>query len=175
MAGRDILARSRTGTGKTLAFALPIIESIGKGQSGRPRPSQPLAIVLVPTRELAKQVASEFELLARPYGLQSLAVYGGAPMGPQIRDLRRGVHVVVGTPGRILDHCNSGALDLSAVKHAVLDEVSAHATHRARAQRRGGGRRQAEAGGGPRMSPSCARARNPPPIARLPPLTREPF
>jgi superfamily II DNA/RNA helicase len=125
MEGRDILARSRTGTGKTLAFALPIVESIGKSMEGRPKAHQPLCIVLVPTRELAKQVASEFELISGAHRLNVCAVYGGAPMGPQIRELRSGCHVVVGTPGRVLDHVNQGTLDLSSIRHAVLDEVRA--------------------------------------------------
>jgi superfamily II DNA/RNA helicase len=127
MEGRDILARSRTGTGKTLAFALPIVESIGKSNAGRPKPCQPLCIVLVPTRELAKQVASEFELIAATHRLSVVSVYGGAPMGPQVREMRAGVHIVVGTPGRILDHINEGTIDLQSVRHAVLDEVRARA------------------------------------------------
>ncbi|WP_261664012.1 DEAD/DEAH box helicase [Deinococcus sp. Marseille-Q6407] len=116
--GRDLIGRARTGTGKTLAFALPIIQSL---EPSRERARLPRAIVVAPTRELARQVAAEFEETGRD--LTVLTVYGGAAYGPQENALRRGVDVVVGTPGRLIDHMERGNLDLSAVRFAVLDEA----------------------------------------------------
>ncbi len=116
--GRDLIGRARTGTGKTLAFAIPIIE---KMQPSRERGRLPRAIILAPTRELAKQVAGEFEQSAPD--LRTVTVYGGAPYSPQERALMGGVDIVVGTPGRITDHIDRGNLDLSAVEFAVLDEA----------------------------------------------------
>lgn len=118
LAGRDLIGRARTGTGKTLAFALPIIQNLAPS---RERARLPRAVVVAPTRELARQVASEFEQTAQ--GLTILTVYGGAAYGPQENALRRGVDVVVGTPGRLIDHLERGNLDLSAVEFAVLDEA----------------------------------------------------
>jgi ATP-dependent RNA helicase DDX21 len=129
--GRDIMCKSRTGSGKTLAFAIPIIESLerkGKvtmtarpGHRRRPTGHTPSAVVVAPTRELAKQVEREFARIAP--GLDTLSVYGGAPMGAQIMALRRGVDIVVGTPGRLIDHLERGTMDLSQAQHAVLDEA----------------------------------------------------
>lgn len=116
--GRDLIGRARTGTGKTLAFALPIIMKL---EPSRERSRLPRAIVVAPTRELAKQVADEFSKSAP--GLSTVTVYGGAAYGPQENALRRGVDVVVGTPGRLIDHLERGNLDLSAVQFAVLDEA----------------------------------------------------
>ena len=127
--GEDIVVRSRTGSGKTLGFAIPVVElllskfsnaAVGVGSSSD-RPS-PRCIVLTPTRELAKQVEGEFKRIAYR-GLRSLAVYGGAAFGPQADDLRRGVDIVVGTPGRIMDHLERGTLDLRRCKFAILDEA----------------------------------------------------
>lgn len=118
LAGKDLIGRARTGTGKTLAFALPIIQKL---EPSRERGRLPRAIVVAPTRELAKQVADEFSKSG--LGLTTVTVYGGASYGPQESALRRGVDVVVGTPGRLIDHLERGNLDLSAVQFAVLDEA----------------------------------------------------
>lgn len=119
LAGRDLIGRARTGTGKTLAFGLPIIEGL---PSSRERGRLPRAIILAPTRELAKQVAGEIEQTAGD-SLEVLTVYGGAPYPPQERALSRGVDIVVGTPGRVMDHLQRGTLDLREVRFAVLDEA----------------------------------------------------
>ncbi|CAM6111180.1 unnamed protein product [Calypogeia fissa] len=122
--GNDVVGRARTGQGKTLAFVLPILESLTKeGQSNRRHGRSPSVIVLSPTRELAKQIHADFEFYGGSVGLQTLAVYGGAPMGPQENAMRRGVDVVVGTPGRIKDHMNRGSLNLKTLKFRVLDEA----------------------------------------------------
>ncbi|ALW88768.1 DEAD/DEAH box RNA helicase [Deinococcus actinosclerus] len=118
LAGKDMIGRARTGTGKTLAFALPILSKL---ETSRERARLPRAIVVAPTRELAKQVADEFSKSGAH--LTTVTVYGGASYGPQENALRRGVDVVVGTPGRLIDHLERGNLDLSAVEFAVLDEA----------------------------------------------------
>ena len=115
--GRDVLAQAQTGTGKTAAFALPILERLESGQH-RPR-----ALVVVPTRELAVQVARDFALLGRFRRARVTAIYGGVGYGAQQNALRRGVDVVVGTPGRLLDLQERGALDLSEIAVLILDEA----------------------------------------------------
>src|SRR5690606_24728003 len=103
LAGRDVLGQAQTGTGKTAAFALPILAQID------PKQFKPQALVLAPTRELAIQVAEAFQKYAVHLpGFHVLPVYGGQGYGPQLAALRRGVHVVVGTPGRIIDHLDRG-------------------------------------------------------------------
>ncbi|WP_297465766.1 DEAD/DEAH box helicase [Thermococcus sp.] len=114
---RDVIGQSQTGTGKTAAFALPIIEAIDPGKRGVQ------AIILTPTRELALQVADEIKSLRGRKRIYVYAVYGGQPIGPQIRALERGTHIVVGTPGRVLDHIRRGTLDLSGVRFFILDEA----------------------------------------------------
>lgn len=125
--GHDIIAKSRTGTGKTLAFALPIMERLAviREQRGgvKPRGEGPGCIVLAPTRELAKQVAREMTYLGQGLRLSVEVFYGGVAYGPQENALRRGVDVVVGTPGRIMDHLNKGNLRLDNISFAVLDEA----------------------------------------------------
>ncbi|HWG85000.1 MAG TPA: DEAD/DEAH box helicase [Deinococcales bacterium] len=116
--GRDVLGRARTGTGKTLAFALPIAARL---QTDRERGRAPRALILAPTRELAKQTAAEIETSA-PH-LATTVIYGGSAYGPQERDLKRGVDILVGTPGRVIDHLDRGNLNLSEVQVAVLDEA----------------------------------------------------
>ncbi|MCW4453359.1 DEAD/DEAH box helicase [Flavobacterium sp. MXW15] len=118
LAGRDVLGTAQTGTGKTAAFALPILSNIDLA------PTKPQALVLAPTRELAIQVAEAFQTysVATP-GFRVLPVYGGQPYGQQLASLKRGVHVVVGTPGRVIDHLDRGTLDLSELKTLVLDEA----------------------------------------------------
>lgn len=118
LSGKDMIGRARTGTGKTLAFALPIIQNL---EPSRERGRAPRAIIVAPTRELAKQVAEEFSKSAP--NLTTVTVYGGASYAPQENALRRGVDIVVGTPGRLIDHLERGNLDLSQVQYAVLDEA----------------------------------------------------
>jgi ATP-dependent RNA helicase DeaD len=120
LAGRDVLARAATGTGKTAAFALPLLQRL---PAERPRGGAPSALVLVPTRELAMQVAEALFRYGREQGTVTLPIYGGAPMNPQRAALARGVHVVVATPGRTLDHLRRGSLALDAVTTLVLDEA----------------------------------------------------
>ncbi|MEW5930395.1 MAG: DEAD/DEAH box helicase [Gemmatimonadota bacterium] len=115
--GRDVIGRAATGTGKTAAFALPLVEKVQPGVRGVQ------GLVLAPTRELAVQVAEAVHKYGSRRGVSVLAVYGGQPIDRQFRELRRGVSVVVGTPGRILDHIRRGTLDLSAVRYLVLDEA----------------------------------------------------
>ncbi|KAJ9560707.1 hypothetical protein OSB04_005867 [Centaurea solstitialis] len=125
MQGRDMIGRARTGTGKTLAFGIPIMDKIiqynEKHGCGILRGRNPLAIVLAPTRELARQVEKEFYESAP--NLDTLCVYGGSPIQRQMSTLDRGVDVIVGTPGRVIDLLKRGALNLSEVKFAVLDEA----------------------------------------------------
>jgi ATP-dependent RNA helicase DeaD len=118
LAGRDVVGRAQTGTGKTAAFALPILSRLDLTQQS------PQALVLAPTRELALQVCEAFESYASHMkGIRLLPVYGGQAYGQQLSALRRGVHIVVGTPGRIMDHLEKGTLDLSELKYLVLDEA----------------------------------------------------
>ena len=118
VAGRDVVGLAQTGTGKTAAFALPILDRLDLTQK------TPQALVLAPTRELALQVCEAFEKYAsRMKGVHILPVYGGQGYGVQLSALRRGVHIVVGTPGRIMDHLDKGTLDLSAISYLVLDEA----------------------------------------------------
>lgn len=116
--GRDIIGLAQTGTGKTAAFALPVLAAIDVERR------EPQALVLTPTRELAVQVCEAFERYAAHLGgVHVLPIYGGQGYGVQLSALRRGVHVVVGTPGRIMDHLAKGTLDLSGLTHVVLDEA----------------------------------------------------
>ncbi|HQW77167.1 MAG TPA: DEAD/DEAH box helicase [Dokdonella sp.] len=118
LAGKDVLGQAQTGTGKTAAFALPILDRLDL------RKSKPQALVLAPTRELAIQVAEAFQRYATHIpGFRVLPIYGGQAYGPQLGGLRRGVHVVVGTPGRVIDHLERGSLDLSELSCLVLDEA----------------------------------------------------
>ncbi|HEX6506041.1 MAG TPA: DEAD/DEAH box helicase [Chloroflexota bacterium] len=117
MEGRDLLAQSQTGTGKTAAYTIPLLSGIDTSR----RAVQ--AIVLVPTRELAVQVAGTVHKLGKYRGVQDLPIYGGQPIDRQLRALSRGVQVVVGTPGRVMDHMRRGTLDLSEVHTVVLDEA----------------------------------------------------
>jgi ATP-dependent RNA helicase DeaD len=117
--GRDLLGQAATGTGKTAAFALPILQLLPTGE----RKQGPTALVLVPTRELAIQVAEAVRRYGRELGVQVLPVYGGQPIFHQLKALRRGTDVVVATPGRALDHLARGSLSLDAVRITVLDEA----------------------------------------------------
>jgi len=118
--GRDLLGQAGTGTGKTAAFALPMLQRIGEGHPG---PRQTCGLVLVPTRELAMQVSEAIHKYAKGVGLTVLPVYGGAPMHQQIRALERGAHIVVATPGRALDLLKRTTLRLDALQVLVLDEA----------------------------------------------------
>jgi ATP-dependent RNA helicase DeaD len=118
LAGSDLVGQAQTGTGKTAAFALPILSKID------PRDAVPRALVLTPTRELAIQVAEAFQRYASKIpGFHVLPIYGGQSYTPQLQRLRRGVHVVVGTPGRVMDHIKRGTLSLEGLEHLVLDEA----------------------------------------------------
>lgn len=118
MLGRDLVGQAQTGTGKTAAFALPMLARLDPAQRG------PQVLVLAPTRELALQVADAFNSYAsRLNGVRTLAIYGGADFRDQIHQLKRGVQIVVGTPGRVMDHMRQGTLDLSRLRTLVLDEA----------------------------------------------------
>ena len=120
LAGRDLLAEAPTGTGKTAAFALPTLQRIPIGRAGDGSTS---ALVLVPTRELAMQVAEALTKYGRELGARVLPVYGGQPIGQQLRSLRRGVDIVVATPGRAVDHLKRGSLRFDEVRVVILDEA----------------------------------------------------
>ncbi|MDE2900933.1 MAG: DEAD/DEAH box helicase [Chloroflexota bacterium] len=116
-ANQDVVAQARTGTGKTASFGIPIVEKVDTALK------KVQAIVLAPTRELAVQVKDELQRLGQYKGVGVLACYGGQPIGPQITALNAGAHVVVGTPGRVLDHLHRRTLSLAEVRTAVLDEA----------------------------------------------------
>ncbi|HSJ23417.1 MAG TPA: DEAD/DEAH box helicase [Longimicrobiales bacterium] len=117
--GRDLLGQAATGTGKTAAFALPLLQRLAEEGRGR----TPMGLVLVPTRELAMQVAEAAHKYGRGLGARVLPIYGGQPIGRQLRELQRGVDIVVATPGRALDHLRRGTLPLGSVRCIVLDEA----------------------------------------------------
>src|SRR5580765_7559227 len=118
LAGRDVLGTAQTGTGKTAAFALPALTQLDA------KATKPQVLVLAPTRELAIQVAEAFQKYAHHIpGFHVLPIYGGQSYHPQLAALKRGVHVVVGTPGRVIDHLDKNTLDLSQLKTLVLDEA----------------------------------------------------
>ncbi len=113
----DIIVQSKTGSGKTGAFLLPLLEVIEKSHA------RPQVLIMAPTRELALQVYQEAVRFGEPLGIRSVAVYGGVAYGPQLDAFRNGVHIVVGTPGRLLDHIMNGNLNLKSVRDLVLDEA----------------------------------------------------
>lgn len=119
ISGRDVLGQAATGTGKTAAFGLPLIERFVLNK----KPGRPAILVLTPTRELCLQVAESFLAFGKNAGIAVAPIYGGQEYGRQIRLLNRGVHAVVATPGRALDHIRKGTLDLSGIKALVLDEA----------------------------------------------------
>src|SRR5919197_1603831 len=118
LAGRDLIGSAQTGTGKTAAFVLPILQRLSDGKRGALR-----ALILVPTRELAEQVASSIKAYGRHTHLKGAAVYGGVGMEPQTRALKHGADIVVATPGRLLDHMERGHVDFSRLEVLVLDEA----------------------------------------------------
>ena len=115
--GKDVIGQARTGTGKTAAFGVPMVERIN------PKNNNVQGLVLVPTRELAIQVAKHIKCFAKHRQLRTLPVYGGEPIHRQIKELSRGIHIVVGTPGRTIDLIQRGKLNLSTIKIVVLDEA----------------------------------------------------
>ncbi|MEV8506191.1 DEAD/DEAH box helicase [Actinoplanes sp. NPDC051475] len=122
LAGRDVLGRGRTGSGKTYAFVLPVIARLAASRTPR-RPGRPRALILAPTRELASQIEATLAPLAAAMGLRTLTVFGGVGPNPQIKGLRAGVDVLVACPGRLADHMQSGYASLDAVEITVLDEA----------------------------------------------------
>ncbi|WP_236700673.1 DEAD/DEAH box helicase [Allosalinactinospora lopnorensis] len=117
--GRDLLGQAATGTGKTAAFALPVLQRLSQDGAG----AKPMALILVPTRELAVQVSEAVHRYGRDLGARVLPIYGGQPIGRQLRGLERGTDVVVATPGRALDHMSRGTLSLDGLTMTVLDEA----------------------------------------------------
>ena len=126
LAGRDLEALAQTGTGKTAAFVLPILQRLTAAQNTplqKVTHTAPRVLVLVPTRELAAQVLESVRVYGAHTGLRSLAVFGGVGINPQIQTLRRGIDILVATPGRLLDHLGQRTVDLSKVQTLVLDEA----------------------------------------------------
>jgi ATP-dependent RNA helicase RhlE len=122
LSGADLLARAQTGTGKTAAFGLPMIERL-LVRAHRVATRSPLGLVLVPTRELADQVHRALARYGAPEGLRVTPIVGGAPIGPQVQALKRGTDIVVATPGRLIDHLQRRTIDLSAIEILTLDEA----------------------------------------------------
>ena len=124
LAGRDLLAGAQTGTGKTAAFALPLLERLfPNGQRGSAQVRKPRALILTPTRELAAQVHDAVRDYGKHLRVNSAAIFGGVGMGPQMQALRRGVEILVATPGRLMDHMERRTADLSGIEILVLDEA----------------------------------------------------
>lgn len=122
--GKDVLGCAQTGTGKTAAFALPILEHMAEDRSsGQRGPGRPTALVICPTRELATQIHASFVKYGRHIGVRAGVIFGGVKQSPQVRRLKSGVDVLVATPGRLLDLMNQGYIDLSMVNTMVLDEA----------------------------------------------------
>ena len=118
LAGHDLIATAQTGTGKTAAFVLPILQKLLKGPRGRTR-----ALIITPTRELAEQIHENIRVLGASTRLHSATIYGGVPAGPQTRALQEGVEILVACPGRLLDHIDQGHARLSGIEVLVLDEA----------------------------------------------------
>ena len=114
--GRDVIGIANTGTGKTIAFAIPVLHRLIEDETAK-------ALIIAPTRELAQQIEAECKMVGRKSGLYGALLIGGSAMGPQLRDLRANPQLVIGTPGRIMDHMQRGSLDLSDFNMVVLDEV----------------------------------------------------
>ncbi|MCZ6496683.1 MAG: DEAD/DEAH box helicase, partial [Alphaproteobacteria bacterium] len=125
LTGRDILGIAQTGTGKTAAFALPILHQLSRKRgNNRPySPRSPRALILAPTRELAIQIGDEFRAYGKHLHLRYCVIFGGVSQKPQVNALHRGVDIVVATPGRLLDLMNQRHIRLDAVEHLVLDEA----------------------------------------------------
>ncbi|HQY54454.1 MAG: DEAD/DEAH box helicase [Xanthomonadales bacterium] len=123
LAGQDLMAGAQTGTGKTAAFALPLLERLYPDGKRMPLARRPRALILTPTRELAAQVQDSVRGYSKHIGVKSATIFGGVGMGPQIDALRRGVDIVVATPGRLLDHMQRRTVDLSDIEVLILDEA----------------------------------------------------
>jgi len=121
--GRDLLAAAQTGTGKTAAFALPLLQRMSEAHPNPKGSRAPRALVLVPTRELAAQVGQAFQDFGRHLQQRTLLVFGGVSPRPQVDALRQGTDIIVATPGRLLDHANARAIDLTKIRYLVLDEA----------------------------------------------------
>ncbi len=118
--GRDLMASAQTGTGKTAAFTLPLLHQLSERRAGHPRPR---ALILLPTRELAAQVHENLRAYGRHLNLKSLEVFGGVNINPQITKLKRGIDVLIATPGRLIDHMERGTVRLDAIETLILDEA----------------------------------------------------
>ena len=116
--GKDVLGLAQTGTGKTAAFALPLLQRLLKGERGKVR-----ALILAPTRELAEQIHDAIRTLGEKTGVSCITLYGGVNIRPQIQALKKGVEIVVACPGRLLDHISQGTIRLSRLEILVLDEA----------------------------------------------------
>ena len=123
LAGHDLLAGAQTGTGKTAAFSLPLLERMFPNGQRDGRPGRPRALILTPTRELAAQVAESLRTYGREVGVRASLIFGGVGMQPQVESLRRGVDVVIATPGRLIDHMQHRTIDLSGIETLILDEA----------------------------------------------------
>ena len=115
--GKDVVGQAQTGTGKTAAFGIPLVESVDRDTN------DPQALILVPTRELAVQVKGELSKLGQHTGVKIIAVYGGQAMSRQLESMRRGVQIIVATPGRLMDHMQRGTVKLGRLRFVVLDEA----------------------------------------------------
>ncbi|WP_025899548.1 DEAD/DEAH box helicase [Sneathiella glossodoripedis] len=120
--GRDLMGIAQTGGGKTAAFVLPLLQNLQHDRK-RPKPNKPTAVILAPTRELASQIGKAIQIFTRGIKLFHTVVYGGAPYGPQLKQLKAGVDILVATPGRLMDHMDRGTVDLSNVQTFILDEA----------------------------------------------------
>ena len=123
LAGHDLLAGAQTGTGKTAAFALPLLDHLYISRRGQALPKTPRALVLTPTRELAAQVHESMRAYGKHLGVRATTVFGGVGMQPQVDALRRGVEIVVATPGRLIDHIERRSVNLSGIEVLILDEA----------------------------------------------------
>jgi superfamily II DNA/RNA helicase len=123
LAGRDVCGKAKTGSGKTLAFGIPLLQGLDAPGPARGQVSDPRGLILVPTRELASQVAGVLSPLAEAMGQRLVACYGGTGMDAQLRALADGSDIIVATPGRLIDLCQRGAVDLSSIEITVLDEA----------------------------------------------------
>ena len=123
LAGHDVLGGAQTGTGKTAAFGLPLLQRLSAGNKPAAGPRKPRALILVPTRELAVQVADSLRSYSKYIRLNVTTIFGGAGMGPQVDNLRRGVDILVATPGRLIDHMQQGSAKLDGIEVLILDEA----------------------------------------------------
>ncbi|HVD29283.1 MAG TPA: DEAD/DEAH box helicase, partial [Mycobacteriales bacterium] len=122
LAGRDVLGRGRTGSGKTLAFSIPLVARLAASDSKR-QPKRPRSLILVPTRELANQVAAVVDPLARALGMKTTTIFGGVGQNPQVQALAGGLDVVIACPGRLEDLIQQGHCDLGGIEVTILDEA----------------------------------------------------